>query len=253
MKTNTISANAKLHTIRKREKGVVLISCIVFLVLILLMLKVTLSGAKVTEKKAGIDQDIFLARENAQLALRAAEEEIISVVSREKVAGCTSRTDTSTQCIEAFQKALVQAWTDASPPTGHTASTDETISAAAEKIKAKIDGHAGYYTKADQARCKDKPLWKCVNWNAGGGNYYAGSTGSSSIGTSILVQELADLNGNKSDVPPRYIIERFLPGDIGFTQPDANMLFRITAIGFGQSGGSTNNVTNAIYQANYAL
>ena len=48
------------HLFVKKERGVVLLTCLVFLLVLLLMLRFVIVSARTEEQKAGIDLDIDL-------------------------------------------------------------------------------------------------------------------------------------------------------------------------------------------------
>lgn len=267
------------------QRGVVLISCIIFLLLILMLLKMSLSSSRVSEQKSGIDYEIMTAQESAQLALREAESEILSVVSKAKLSSCKGSKLNSAECEKNFKQATELAWIMASAQVssgGSGTAVEEINPCSAKKCSpweselkkyannaykskkfnnedrriikeaaTKVKEHAGFFYKG-KGKCDAGPLWHCVKWSSGekGENYFSENEKTASL-AAIEADGIREL-GKKYDVAPRYIIERFLPGEVDMPG-DASLLFRVTAVGFGQSGGSDENVTNAIFQANYVL
>lgn len=70
--------------IYRKEKGVVLLTCLVFLIVILTLLRFVLGSASVQEKKVGADYEQLKASQAASVALRAAELYIIDEDHLEK-------------------------------------------------------------------------------------------------------------------------------------------------------------------------
>ena len=62
---------------RRKERGVVLLTALVFMLILLAMLRFTLTSARVQEQKAAMDFDIVTARQSAQAALNFAEQYIL--------------------------------------------------------------------------------------------------------------------------------------------------------------------------------
>ncbi len=63
---------------RKKNEGVVLLSCLVFLLILLMLLRFTLSSARLEELKVGADIDEMMARETAEVAMNDAEDFILN-------------------------------------------------------------------------------------------------------------------------------------------------------------------------------
>lgn len=249
---------------RQRQGGVVLISCVIFLILILLMLRISLHGSMIAEQKVGIDQDIAYAGESAQLALRAAERDIVNVVRKIDVPDCNGASDNSETCnnaqTEAARMAWILAWLprDATQAEKYKDLNDKApsyIKLAAANLKTEpgfFDGVAFSQQACKDDTGKNVSAWHCINWGHSLNTEYKGNltnTGSQEV-------TLATNTNTTTDIAPRYIVERFLPTDIA-GNPNANLLMRVTAVGFGKSGGASGgkneNLTNVVYQANYAF
>ena len=61
----------------KKQQGVVLLTALVFILILLAMLRFTLTSSRVEEQKSAIDSDMVAARESAQLAIKFAEQYVI--------------------------------------------------------------------------------------------------------------------------------------------------------------------------------
>lgn len=226
---------------KRYQSGIVLISCILFLIIILITLKVVLTTSQISEKRAGIDQDVSLAQESAQLALRMAEKKIISVIDKQKLSACKNKKDKPCQLL--FRQAIELVWYEAWPDTSSNnemakrfaklpKDDQKVIKDAANKIKSTV----GFYSANDNT-CVNN-VKTCLENNS----------------KSISI-DISNLD-HKYDISSHYVVTRFLPKDLGMSEPEANIIFRITAIGYGQSGGGgekSDNTTSAIYQANYML
>lgn len=200
-----------------KQKGVVLLSSVIFLILILGLLKITLGSSNIAEKKAGIDVDISLATENSQAALREIEDAII-LSPLADVDECQGGASASNECAEARLTHTYGRW-----------------------AKNKIVEEFGYIYDGQTAygECgygKTHPLWQCVDWGK-------------------LVHKTYHKNTNyKSKALPsgtRYIVERFKPKALG---DEVGLVLRVTTMGFGQSSGDKEErVTNVMYEATYAI
>ena len=67
----------KIVLCRKRELGVVLLSCLVFLLILLGIVRFVMTSARLEERKAGVDYEMMTARHSAQMAIRQAVKYIM--------------------------------------------------------------------------------------------------------------------------------------------------------------------------------
>lgn len=74
---------------RTKQKGIVLLTVMVFLLMILGVLRYSMTSANIQEKKAGVDYDEFVAYQQAELAIREAERFIMQagIYKVEKASG----------------------------------------------------------------------------------------------------------------------------------------------------------------------
>lgn len=244
----------------KKEQGIVLISCLVFLMIILGLMKLSLSSSQISNTKSGIDGDLNLSRENAQLAIRLAEEKIINVIPMGQISFCATN-NASASCQDALGQAIEAVWilSDGSKTqclkdfetsgknNCFTSSVNFTSNDRLSIVNAakKLNNTDGIYSYSEaQRKCPDQPLWKCIDWE---------KALSSSVDGAVSVEDMRKSDNKiRTDVPPLYVIEWFAPGDLDMPL-DGSVLFRITGVGFGQSGGDDSNVSRAIFQANYIL
>ncbi|SUO94657.1 pilus assembly PilX family protein [Suttonella ornithocola] len=69
---------------KNHERGVVLLSCLIFLIILLAFMRFMIGNAKMSELKAGADFDQMKAQEMANLTMRSAEQEISRVDEKGK-------------------------------------------------------------------------------------------------------------------------------------------------------------------------
>ena len=62
---------------KRKEKGVVLLSCLVFLLILLIIVRFAVTSSRLEERKAGADYEMMTARQAAQTAIRQAEKFIL--------------------------------------------------------------------------------------------------------------------------------------------------------------------------------
>ena len=67
----------KIVLCRKRELGVVLLSCLVFLLILLGIVRFVMTSSRLEERKAGVDYEMMTARHSAQMAIRQAVKYIM--------------------------------------------------------------------------------------------------------------------------------------------------------------------------------
>ena len=67
----------KIVLYRKRELGVVLLSCLVFLLILLGIVRFVMTSSRLEERKAGVDYEMMTARHSAQMAIRQAVKYIM--------------------------------------------------------------------------------------------------------------------------------------------------------------------------------
>lgn len=77
---------------RTKQKGIVLLTVMVFLLMILGVLRYSMTSANIQEKKSGVDYDEFVAYQQAELAIREAERFIMQagIYKVEKASGSSA-------------------------------------------------------------------------------------------------------------------------------------------------------------------
>lgn len=204
----------------RRQHGIVLISCLIFLVLILGLLRISLGSSMITEKKSGIGMDMLSATESAEIALRVAESTFLQDASNYSACDGDS---TSINC----QRARIWGAQDWWSKDSNLSATDGLYDGTA------INGACG------PGSTNNRPLWECVSW----GTKFNKSYGVTQNQPSIEVSDNA-----------RYIIERFPADSMGITSGVGlnSILLRVTAVGFGR-GTANGRPTNVLLQSNYLI
>jgi hypothetical protein len=260
--------NKLIHKKRTKEQGVVLLSCLVFLLILLGIIRFAMTSSRLEDRKAGADFEVLTARQAADTALREAEKFILEqgykycLQNKNKTPKNGKPKEKS--CKEDYNLAELasEVWTSDAKNNQGTSSTFEALGI--DKLFNK-----GIYTQAyikeNYATCR--PFWVCVDWSSDAKSVAISSqqmkSGVSAILPSIECTSCATVSG----VKPRYVIERFLakdiqdmdfPGESGVEKVSLKskdvVVFRITAVGFGNGeGGAAVNTTNAMMQAIYTL
>ena len=78
-----------------KEKGIVLLSCLVFLLILLGVVRFVMTSSRLEERKAGVDYEMMTARQSAQMAIRYAEKYIIDQGFKSCIRSGTSGTNTT--------------------------------------------------------------------------------------------------------------------------------------------------------------
>ena len=246
-----------------REHGVVLLSCLVFLLILLGIIRFTMTSSRLEEHKASNDFEVLTARESADTALRVAERFILEQGQKFCIKN-SNDTAPDGQNKEAFCKKHQIEW-------ANRFWKQET-----DKLKIALDSIGGIHLLNNGIYTKDfmsgsygncRPFWVCVNWSENANQVRIASQqlrpGSSATLKSIICDECRTTSGLK----PRYIIERFLAKEINqmdfpslvsgerlSIKSSEVVVFRITAVGFGNGdGGADVNTTNEVMQAIYVL
>lgn len=235
-----------------KEKGIVLLTCLVFLLILLVMLRFILGSAKLEEEKAGIDLDIVNAREAAQAALNYAEYYIL----RQGKLYCTEADcNVAASANELFsaKESILQTRDRVFTPSAG----EKGMSARAIKDIYAKGFYTGTYLKNNASGCE--PLWACVKWSDSASSV---SRSAAKRGVAKSARTLESLPCDEckgaASISPRYIIERYTTkelADSGLTglsgSPSGSVVFRITAVGFGKGTGK--NLTNVMLQSTYVI
>lgn len=218
----------------QKQKGVVLLTCMVFLLVLLALLRFTMTSARVSEQKVGIDLEIVTARESAQSALSSAEQEILRIASQDYCQNVLNgeQNQNNTDCVGNAPKYAGELF-------GNLAMMNKVLKSG-----------SGIVTIDDLNKCTaNQPSWTCVDWSSN--------------------EAKNALSGTKSITPRRvngkqeYIIERFLTSELNTNSANATkiekdktdtVVLRITALGTGNSPTSNDsNSSRSLLQATYIL
>jgi len=246
-------------TMRRSNRGFVLVTSLIFLVVLTALVLMAMRGALFGEKVGSNERDLFVAREAAELALRDAEHDIVgerfdSLPTARKfcaalgAATCSgnlrptgSRPDTNT---------IGNFW------TGEVEDANLNLTVTDAARPASVNGtNLGFYSSAATAAC-GKPLWQAADWDVDSPPVAKRCADGSAIVRAVVYGEFTgapNLFGANARLP-RYIVD-VLEGRNDLGIPDSGkVFFRITAVGFGRlpkSDGSLTSVTlQSVYSAN---
>lgn len=254
----------------EKEKGIVLLTCLVFLLVLLVMLRYTITSARVEEQKAGIDLDIVSAREAAQSALDFAE----FYINRQGQLFCvqerTRRGEDVTQCPD-FAGAYANLLFRRSDNELRSIGLNDPI---LPNLNTLIGN--GIYSGEQLNTLVNRgciPTWICVNWPAFGNVREAASQQRpNSIGATLnpiqcpqvslagggATNNISACNVNVQ-TQPNFIIERLNATDLDpgrqnlaaeGSPSSRGIVFRITAVGYGRG---INNLTSVMVQGTYVI
>lgn len=210
----------------KKEEGVVLLTCLVFLLILLAILRFTMTSARVEEQKAGIDLEIVSARESAQAAMNFAEfyirkqGELFCLSQGGGAADCSAERDLHTNLLFAIndpELRTLQFGTD--PELGNIPNLPDIVS-------------NGLYSAAfiNAAASGCVPFWACIDWD-GEGKDNGAANGINRAGEAHIPANRLQLAAIECSVEacrtvgainPRFIIERFEPKEVAETRSACN-------------------------------
>ncbi|WP_159594906.1 pilus assembly PilX family protein [Hydrogenophaga sp. BPS33] len=218
------------------QQGFVLVTSLIFLIVLSLLGVMALRGTLFGERMTANSQDLFSAREFAELALRDAERDILGL----RFDGTTyCRTTSTTVCATARPE-------NTRPKEGANdeapfwlASSPEIDDVALENGGLNADVSVqGVYTAGSAAAC-GMPVWSGADWqdNANPARSCAGTIGAAVPTIAYGTFTDAPFNGPNGTVRPRYIIEMFKADELNISPSSNKIFFRITAVGFGRTQG----------------
>ena len=228
-----------------RQRGFVMVTALIFLVVLSLLAVMAMRNSMFEERFAANDRELAVARENAELALRDAERDILGVrFDGTYCAGvCTTQRPAGHRPINALEA------------DGFWVGTSEVLADVAA-INGNLDQPAnlhGVYLLASTTDC-GKPIWSGANWNDGvirtcnaGGVIGAVSVPTIAYGT--FTDAPFDQQGVNA---PRYLIEMFTPNETLQGTSSSRIIFRITAVGFGRTVGSKGARTSVTLQSTFS-
>ncbi len=235
-------------TIKSFNKGFVLVTALIFLLVLSLLSAGILRTTIFEERLAGNDTDATFARENAELALRDAERDILGLRFDGLYCAavtCTNPRPVGTRPIEAAQSLTF--WISTSSDIRDIGLEDGGLSTGDLKSQ-------GLFNSSSATAC-GKPVWSGANWRDGAS---PANTCSGSLTSALPTVEY----GYFTDAPfpplaqgvprPRYMIEMFTADDLRIPITSSKFYFRITAVGFGRTSGAGGARTSATLQSVYA-
>lgn len=232
------------------QDGFVLVTALILLMVLSLLGLTAVRGSLFEERSAANEQDIALARWNADLALRDAERDILGLRFDGQYCAavpCQTLRPTGTRPVN-LNDALTF-WS-----TRNNSIFDSTSPVA------RIDGgrslsisNQGVYNALSSTAC-GVPVWSGADWNDGVTRTCAGTIDASVptvtygtfTGASVATFSPAT---PQAPPPPRYLIEMFTPDDIQLPSASAKLFFRITAVGFGRTASSNGARTSITIQS----
>lgn len=239
-----------MKQLKEQNKGFVLVTSLVFLIVLSLLGVMAMRGSLFDERMAANDRDRALAREYAEMALRDAERDILGI-----------RFDGVTYCRNAAGAAACGAGVPAGavrpPGTRPTSAADAGnfwVAANPQVDDVALDdggrslaiASQGVYSALAATAC-GMPVWSGANWedNVAPPRSCAGTInnpvptvpyGRFTDAPFVGPDGVAEPQGIER---PRYLIEMFKADDLGITPTSNKLFFRITAVGFGRTNGAT--------------
>lgn len=231
-------------TVRSRQRGFVFVTALILLVVLSLLGVMAMRGALFEERLAANDSDIAVARENAELALRDAERDILGLRFDGQYCAavpCANLRPAGTRPVDAGDAGNF--WSGSNPAVEDAARDDGGVGQAV--------GLRGVYTARSATAC-GKPVWSGADWSDGVARTCAGSV-SAAIPT-VPYGTFTDAPFAQPGVTvPRYLIELFRAGDLNINNGNSNkLLFRITAVGFGRTTGAAGARTSVTLQSTFS-
>lgn len=235
----------------QRQRGFVLVTATIFLVVLSLLGVMALRGSLFEERFAANDRDMAVARESAELALRDAERDIQGLRFDGQycaAAACTTLRPAGTRPASAIDAGNF--W---------SLSNNDLLGLIDDPTKPVATGNGGagqalanqgVYTSLSASGC-GMPVWTGANWNDG---TVRSCTGTFNVSvpaitygtfTNASVALFAPVSLQAAP-PPQYLIEMFTANDLALANSSNKFLFRITAVGYGRttgSGGARTSVT----------
>lgn len=254
-----------------REKGVVLLTCLVFLLVLLVMLRYTINSAKVEEQKAGIDLDIAAAREAAQSALRFAEFYISKQGELFCIKDRTDKNESTADCSEFAGAYANLLFRKSDNELRNINISDPNLPELRTLVENGIyDGN----TIRGLIGSGCTPTWICVNWPAASPIVQEKSAARRPTSVTRLLNPIScphisgaggsagfsacNTNSNVQ-LQPSIVIERLTAQDIDpqkqslavdGSASSRGIVFRITAVGY---GSGANNPTPVMVQSTYVI
>jgi len=225
----------------KADRGFVLVTALIFLVVLSVLSVMAVRGSLFEERIAASDRDMALARENAELALRDAERDILGLRFDGQycsAAPCTNLRPTGTRPVSTADSGNF--WVGSNGVVETIGKTDGGVGLATNL--------QGFYNGTSASAC-GIPVWSAANWNDGVTRICAGTI-TTTVPT-VAYGTFTDAPFTQAGVTaPRYLVEIFTASDLNIANGNSNkILFRITAVGFGRTTGSNGALTSVTLQS----
>lgn len=230
-----------------KQRGFVMVTALIFLMVLSLLGVMAVRGSLFEERFAANDRDLMVARENAELALRDAERDILGLRFNSQPtalvycapAACTNMRPAGTRPANAADAGNF--WSG-SEIVEEVARNDGGVGLAI--------GLQGVYSSASATAC-GKLVWSGADWQDGVTRTCAGT-----ITTTVPTIPY----GTFTDAPfaqqgvtaPRYLIEVFTAKNFDTGTSSKKLFFRITAVGFGRTIGTSGARTSVTLQTTFS-
>jgi type IV pilus assembly protein PilX len=238
--------SVKKYLRKPTQQGFVLVTAVIFLIVLSLLTVMAMRSSLFEERFASNDRDLAVARENAELALRDAERDILGFRFDGQYCAavpCTTLRPAGFRPVNAADAGNF--WIATAPVVEFVASTDGG--------RLLTTPFQGVYT-ADSTTACGMPIWSGANWNDGvTRTCLLGSTIGTNALPTIAYGTFTDAPfAQQGVIPPRYLIEMFLPTETVPGTSSSKILFRITAVGFGRTIGSNGARTSVTLQSTFS-
>lgn len=229
--------------------GFVLVTSLIFLVVLSVIVLAAMRKSLFDEKISGNEQDLYVAREAAEMGLRDAERDIAGLRfdgtycatagatacgGNLRIAGTRPANATDTGNFWTLANAQSLNWLNTTVnSTGRPASMNNT--------------NTGMYSINAVNAC-GRPLWQAADWDSATPSEVC-TDGSSYVITVPYGAFTGAANTFPAGTPlPRYLIEGYEGADLGI-QNTNKLFFRITAVGFGRTQKADGTFTSVTLQS----
>jgi len=237
----------------------VLVTAVIFLMVLSLLGVMAVRGSLFEERAAANERDRSLAHENAELALRDAERDILGLRFDGQYCAavpCNLLRPADSRPISAADSGNFWSVRNESlrDPITPIALADGGLSQTLATQGVYAPDETGTSCGIDLATGIIRPLWSGANWGANTDSNPCKGTITGAVPTvqygtftdaSLVAFTPANAQGPR---PPRYIIELFTPGELQIRNTSSKIFFRITAVGFGRTTGA-NGLTSVTLQS----
>ena len=224
---------------RKKQRGFVLITSIILLVVLSLLGVMALRGSLFEERISANERDRALAREYAELALRDAERDILGLKFNGDFCATAPIPCTTLRAAGTRPQNAVDAgnfWIASNPDINDVGLTNGGFGLAIE--------NQGVYRALSAGAC-GQPIWSGANWADGVARTCTGTITTAvptiPYGTFTNAPFVGPdgVNPPQGIPRPRYLIEMFTADELNITPTSNKLFFRITAVGFGKNQSVT--------------